>query len=130
MRLVHRQHQVRLADPPLGLGEFQRLGRLRSVALGHAAVDPGFDQVALLARERGIVREMAELLIGIPGRHPPVANDFGQHFALGLGFVVAHQTERRRGSFVVAVLAALLQDRFDVLVEGDGDGRTWAPARR
>ena len=121
-----RDDQVGLADRPDGrVGELEQRRRVGRVAARRPVVDPRRDGLDLRVAQGGVALVVldADVLLDVPGRHRvlrvPQAGALPDAPRPGPRVLVGDQ--RHRGSAVraVALLAAPLQNRRDVLRPGD-----------
>ena len=105
-------------------------GSVGQVAVRGAVVDPGADQLLLLGRQPAVVGEVAVLRVGVPRRHPPVLDHLGDHVGPAGRLLVLGQRERPDLAGPMALDAAAVEDRGDVLGERDRAvrGRLLRPA--
>ena len=128
--LLRAQHQIGRADgPDVGCGHGLGRRQVGHVAERSAGIGPRGNGGNLLFRERRIALEAldADLALDEPRRHDAGA---GPHAGApldrarpGAHVLIGHERHRRHAFGGVAVLATALQDRRDVLGEGDGTGR-------
>ena len=117
--LVHRQHQIGLADPP-AFGKLTRPREVLVVTLGTALVDPGEQRALVLRAKSAIIGKFAVTRIGVPGRHAVVADSFANGGRPGHCVVVVQQRHRPDLPGAMAFLAVLLQDTSNILAVCDG----------
>ena len=123
-------HQVGLTNRPAGAVVPHARGRqVGRVAAGRTGIGPLGDQRDFFVAERRIVLEVLnpDFLLDVPRRHYARARaDAGAGLDRArprTGLFVGLQRHRRHAARAVAVLAAALQDRRDVLGEGHFAGR-------
>ncbi len=118
-RLRHREHHVRLAQTP-ALGERERSGQVLVVTFRHPTGDPGQQRLAVLLRQRAVVRELAKERVGVPRRHALLVDDLANGVGPGHRVVVGQQRHRSDLARAVAFLTVLLHNAADVLGIRDG----------
>src|SRR5581483_9368991 len=117
------------ADAP-ALREPGRGRRVLRVAFRRAGVDPRGDRGDLLARQVAVVLPRADLRVRVPGRHAALDDDLLDLLGGRLRLLVLEEREGADVPGPVALDAALLEDRLDVLVVRDLAGRGGARGRR
>ena len=118
--LGHAQHQVGLAETPLGVGTERDRHGVVGIAQPCAVLRPGCEERDLVVAEAARVAESAEARHRPPRRHEPLAGHEGDHPVPAFRVVVPFQRERARcRSCSVAFDAVGLQQRRDVAVVGD-----------
>ena len=114
--------QVRLADlPRRGVRKHPRRRHVRRIPARGAVVDPGGDHGDLRVAQRGIVLERlnSDVPIDVPGRHLARDDAIPYRTRPRPHLFIGNQRHRRHLSRPVASLARALQDRRDILREGD-----------
>ena len=96
-----------------------RLGEIGRVAFRRAGRHPLINQFLLGVGQTAIVAEMAMFGVGVPGRHPSLANHFGDRVGPAGHFAVLRQREGTDLARPMAFHAAVLQDPCDLLRERD-----------
>ena len=117
-RLGHREHGVGLADGP-PVDERRSRGKVLVVPFRRARIHPRRNRVDLGLREAGVVLEVADRGIGAPRRHLARDDALLDRPRPGPGLFERHQRHRREHGRPVAFDAVLVEDRRDVLGEGD-----------
>ena len=112
---------------PRRIGAAGQVGR---VPLGRAGGDPVADRPLLAGREPGVVGELAVLGRGVPGGHPTLIDDLGDHARPAGRLAVVGQGERGDLARAVAGDAVRLEDAGDLSRVGHGaaPGRLRGPA--
>ncbi len=117
-RLVaHVEHLVRLGNHPT-FGELGRLGQVGRISLGRTVGHPATDELHVAVAQRGVVFKVAILLVGVPGRHAPLAHNFFDHRGPAGHVVVAGEGERRDLPFAMAEHAVGVHDPRDLVRVG------------
>jgi hypothetical protein len=133
MRLRDFDNQIRLPDVPhIVIGKRAGRRHVGHVALLCALVDPGGNRRDLLLGERRIVLELlkADVALHVPGRHQPRRRLGLDRARVGARVFVGYERHRRVRVGAMAILAGALQNRRDVLCEGDRRRRSLLLARR
>ena len=123
----HRQRwiphdQIGFADlPRRGIREHPRRRHVGRVAARGAVVDPRGNLGNLGLAQRGIVLELLDpdVAIDVPGRHLARDDAIPDRARPRTDLFIGHQRHRRHFARPMAGLARALQDRRDVLREGD-----------
>jgi hypothetical protein len=101
--------------------------QVAGIALGGADGDPARDRGDLGGRHPPLAGEIPVAGNRLPRRHAPLLDRFENLVAAPVDVLVIGQRERRPATRPVTLLAMLLQQRRDVLAEGDrwriGGGR-------
>jgi hypothetical protein len=131
-----RHHEVGRAQLP-AIGKYRRRAPVCRVACGRTLCHPLLDEGDLIVTQTALVDEAAVTRFRQPGRHRPRAGRFGDCLRVCVGARVVEQAEGRTGDAELADAswpwtgggpainrpmtgrAVRVQDRRDVLVEGD-----------
>ncbi|MBI3263968.1 MAG: hypothetical protein HYZ58_12585 [Acidobacteria bacterium] len=118
---LHLDDQVGLAVDPLSQRrEVDRRRRVRGVAARRARVHPPRDRGDLVVAERWIVEVLADAAVQMPRGHLAFDDAVFDGTGPGTRFLVGEERHRRGAPGSVALHAGALEDRLNVLREGDG----------
>ena len=112
------------------LDKIRRGGQVGFVPFRAAVVHPSGNQMLIAIRQAGVILKMAILGTGKPGRHPAAGHNLGDCFGPAGHLVVRSQCEGSDLAVAMTSDAILIQNRRDVLCEGDrlvGDVAVNAP---
>src|SRR5262249_55824189 len=113
------ENDIRLADAP-AVGDVDGRRSILRIALADAALGPGDQRVDFALGEGALIGEPAMLgRVGEPGRHYSQQHRFANGPGPGQDVLVRQERHWRHLAGPVAGLAALLQNRQDVLMEGE-----------
>ena len=127
----HLQDEVGPGDLP-SLDESSRRGQVGRVSFRRAGGDPVADRLFLDGREPGVVGKLSVLGRGVPGRHPTLVDNLGNHARPAGRLAVVGQGERGDLARSVAGDAVRLKDARDLsrIRHGSAIGRLRGPADR
>ena len=111
----HRKNLVGRFRQPPAVDEARRQGQFLGIPLGSAGGGPLAKNLLLILGQTAVVAEMAELRIGMPGGHPPLADDFGNHVGPARDFGVARHREGTDFAGAVTRNAAVVQNPRDLV---------------
>ena len=117
-RLVRREHQIRLAEPPAGNQPGLRW-QIGGIAFDFSLLNPAQDQINFGIRQAKLIREFQFLRLRQPGGHGPRLSRIDDLSRMFFYVGVVQQRERRCLSRPMTGGARLKDDRGDVAVEGD-----------
>ena len=118
--VVHVNDLVGCSVQQPAFGELGRRRQLGGISFGTAGIDPRVNEVLLVVGKHVLVGELAVGRVGVPGRHPLFADDFGNHLAPAGDFVVFRHGERADLAGPMAVDAPLVQQARNLVRVGDG----------
>ena len=110
---------VRLNLPTVS-GPFHRGGSFFRITLGGSRVSPARNGIDICLFERTVIRKVPVLSVREPGRHLACKHRALHGLRPRTGTFVAQERHGRRLAGTVAALAALLEQRLNVFVEGGG----------
>ena len=112
----HGYDLIGLRNIPAG-GPGARRGRIMRVAFGSIGVGPGDEGGNFLGGERRIIRKVAELGIGEPGRHDARGDFVRNDWCVEPGLVKGDERHGRDFAGTMAGLAMLLQDGQNIAIK-------------
>ena len=124
----HFQHQVRRAQRPLIARPGDGQQRIFAFAAGGARFDPVDEGLRFFDAQALVALPVADLRVGVPGRHAPGAHHFANHWREALNHGVAGHRPGPDAAGPVADRALFLQQGRDGV--GVADGRVIGLARR
>src|SRR5262245_54243495 len=114
----HCQHQIRLADTP-AFDELRRRRQIIGLPFLRSAINPVRNLVNLGLAQPPVVCPLADVRIGVPGRHLAADDLLANGPGPGPRVFVAQYREGRCFTGAVTLDTALEEDRGDVFVESD-----------
>ncbi len=117
--VVHVNDLVGCSVQQPAFGELGRRRQLGGISFGTPGIDPRVNEVLLVVGKHVLVGELAVGRVGVPGRHPLFADDFGNHLAPAGDLVVFRHGERTDLAGPMAVDAPLIQQARNLVRIGD-----------